>query len=199
MIPFYMILAHLVADFLLQPRKLVEYKEKSFYGVLIHAGIHGILMAIILFPYWAYAPMWYAIIIVTLIHAAVDQWKISIQIKMDEYLFPFLIDQLLHFLAIFGVIHIFHLNYLPIPYEIAQNFSLYLNPQLVLFLTILIFCTAVYDIARFQVQRELHSKGHFSFPWKTLGKRILVAAIVFIGFLMIPLPSFLEVLRASTP
>lgn len=199
MIPFYMILSHLVADFLLQPRKLVEYKEKSFAGVFIHAGIHGILMTLILFPYWAYAPVWYAIVIISFLHAVIDQGKISVQLKTDEYLFPFLLDQLMHFVVILVIIKSFHLDYLPIPFEIEQNFTLYLNPQLVLFLTIFIFCTAVYDIARFQIHRELHAKGHFKFSWNNLGKRLLVATIVFIGFLLIPLPDILEVLKASTP
>jgi hypothetical protein len=155
MIPFYLVLAHLAADFVFQPKALVKFKERSFWGVMIHAGIHVFLSLILLIPFLNDFNVWLAVFIIGIVHLIIDQGKISIQVKTDKYLYPFLLDQFFHFLAIFSVVLYFGLHLVELTsFEPNWIFITYNNPLFPVLLQILVFVTVVIDIARFQVKRE---------------------------------------------
>ena len=186
MIPSYLIFAHLISDFVLQPSKLVEYKEKSFGGVLIHSLIHVVVATILLFPYLGHTAVWNAILVSGVIHAVIDQGKISLQIRTDKYVYPFMLDQMLHFFTLYSVITFFKLNALS--EALPSNFffdNIYVNKNLLVFLIAVVFCTVVYDIVGFQLKREKNSHLKFHFHNKHATTRVLLAAIVFAAFTLI--------------
>ncbi|HYM91098.1 MAG TPA: DUF3307 domain-containing protein [bacterium] len=68
----YLLLAHLLADFVFQPYELVRLKERPI-GLGIHAAIYGFLTAIIavpLFPRW-----WIVVPVLAAVHYGIDAVK----------------------------------------------------------------------------------------------------------------------------
>lgn len=88
-----LIFAHFLADFCLQPEKVVRKKRegKQLY-LLIHALIHATL-AYLLAGDWS---MWYIPLTIGLSHYLIDLWKYS----REESLASFMIDQLMHLTVI---------------------------------------------------------------------------------------------------
>ncbi len=87
-------LAHLVADFILQPGWLVRYKRVPA-GRAVHAGIHGLVMLLLaapVLPRW-----WLAIPTVTVLHFLVDGMKAEWAPERGPIsLAAFLFDQAVH-------------------------------------------------------------------------------------------------------
>jgi hypothetical protein len=100
MVTTYLIIAHLVNDFLLQPRKLIEWKIKSAKGVIAHTVILFFVSLGFLFPYLGNWEVWAVLVGISVVHFFVDQAKINIALKYDNYPLPFIADQAIHFLSI---------------------------------------------------------------------------------------------------
>jgi hypothetical protein len=96
-------IAHLTADFLLQPKWLAEWKQKSLGGVLFHSLMHAIVLFLLVIP--ADLGLAVALIVLALIHGAVDYIKIRIQPTHTTFEPMFLLDQAIHLgaLAIFSI------------------------------------------------------------------------------------------------
>ena len=93
-------LAHVIADFLLQPTWLVQWKEKHFGGVAVHASVHALMLLVLFWPKTLYTV---AILLgVAIFHAFIDQTKILYQKKYATYVSSFLVDQLMHLAILFG-------------------------------------------------------------------------------------------------
>ena len=90
------LLAHLVADFILQPFWLVVRKQR-WSGLLIHGGV--VLACMLLLPLIdpATLGLWPAMLGITAIHVCADRWKVR---HADHILrppiVPFFIDQIIH-------------------------------------------------------------------------------------------------------
>lgn len=94
---FYLfLLAHLVADFLLQPLWLVRRKRR-WDGLLIHVGlVLACMLALIPLEPRA-AGLWPAMLGVSLAHLAADWWKVQHADRLFRPPFvPFLLDQVIH-------------------------------------------------------------------------------------------------------
>jgi hypothetical protein len=89
------VLAHLVADFVLQPYELVKLKERPI-GLGIHSGIHTLLMAMIAAPF---LPRWWIIVpLIGVIHYLIDEVKVKLGYHDGPVSFiVFLADQAVHF------------------------------------------------------------------------------------------------------
>lgn len=100
--------AHLIADFLLQPKRLVELKEKRISGIILHVSIHGLVMALLIWPrsFTAIA----VILLITILHGAIDQMKISLSNKDNLALPYFFTDQLAHFSVLLATALLFPLR-----------------------------------------------------------------------------------------
>lgn len=86
--------AHIVADFLLQPKSMVDRKkEKKKQIHLLHSLLQGIVTYIAV---WNWS-VWYIVPIVFMSHFIIDYWKIT----RKERLCPFIIDQCLHLFILF--------------------------------------------------------------------------------------------------
>lgn len=94
-----LVLAHMIADFILQFEELYQLKLKSWLGHLAHAFFHGLVSFILLAPYLSDPIIVVFIIAVTAIHYFQDQIKYSIQAKHPKQIFwCFTLDQIGHFL-----------------------------------------------------------------------------------------------------
>ena len=94
---FYLfLLAHLVADFVLQPYWLVVRKQR-WDGLLIHGGI--VLACMLLLPLAdpAALALWPAMLAITGVHIAADRWKVRYGNRIPgPPIIPFLLDQVIH-------------------------------------------------------------------------------------------------------
>ncbi|WP_411767020.1 DUF3307 domain-containing protein [Winogradskyella sp. A3E31] len=123
-----LILAHLIGDFFLQPKKWVKDKEKKKLASLwlyAHILIHVVLMFLIVWD----ASYWKLILSIGLIHFVIDALKLLLQTKKNKR-WLFFIDQLLHVITIFGLATFFYRD----SYEFVFTFD---PKQLILIICIL--------------------------------------------------------------
>jgi Protein of unknown function (DUF3307) len=94
---FYLfLLAHLVADFILQPYWIVERKRR-FDGLAIHCGIVLTCMALLPLVDPDARELWPAMLIITAIHFGADWWKVNHGHSIPgPPIVPFMVDQLIH-------------------------------------------------------------------------------------------------------
>ncbi len=100
-----LILAHLIGDFFLQPKKWVKHKEKKklkSIWLYVHIAIHLGLMILIVWDL-SYSSL---ILNIALIHLIIDAAKISFQNKKNKRLL-FFVDQFLHFATLFVLVPLF--------------------------------------------------------------------------------------------
>ncbi len=92
----FFLLAHLVADFALQPLWLVE-RKKRWDGLLIHGGIvFGCMLAIGLLEARALA-LWPAMLAIAAAHTVTDWWKVNYGARVPgSPIVAFLLDQAIH-------------------------------------------------------------------------------------------------------
>ncbi len=93
-----LILAHLIADFLLQPNNWVLAKRKYFlnsWHLYVHAALHGIISWIFIaeWNFWSWA------LIISVTHWIIDTLKIILQRRYEKFDLFFL-DQIAHFITI---------------------------------------------------------------------------------------------------
>lgn len=108
-----LLLAHLLADFPFQTKKIFERKVRGNFGVFIHSAIFAVTSAILCFPYLSSMGMWWAVLYCGLTHYIIDKSKIAFFFRYQiDNLFIFLLDQLLHVLVILSISHwdIFNLS-----------------------------------------------------------------------------------------
>lgn len=95
---FQWIFAHLLGDFILQTRAMVNHKQRlkaRSWMLYLHCAIHGILVYLFA-PGWN---MWILIPLVMFTHYIIDLWKLN----QPEKLAYFILDQFLHILVLFGL------------------------------------------------------------------------------------------------
>ncbi len=94
---FYLfLLAHLVADFALQPLWLVRRKRR-WDGLLLHVGIVLACMLALSLVEPAAAPLWPAMLAIGAVHLAADRWKVRYaDALLRPPCVPFLLDQAIH-------------------------------------------------------------------------------------------------------
>ncbi|ACV27203.1 DUF3307 domain-containing protein [Kangiella koreensis] len=111
-----LLLAHLVADFVIQPLKWIKDKEQKAFastGLILHASVHAVLYAIAFSfnpDYW----LGFAILVVS--HYLIDGFKCMAGRYADNYSLPesfinrrtfFVIDQVLHLAIIAFVVSLY--------------------------------------------------------------------------------------------
>lgn len=94
---FYLfLLAHLVADFALQPLWLVR-RKRTWDGLLIHVAIVLACMLALAVVEPAAAPLWPVMLVISAVHLAADRWKVRYADGLFRPPFvPFLLDQAIH-------------------------------------------------------------------------------------------------------
>ncbi|MFH1800691.1 MAG: DUF3307 domain-containing protein [Candidatus Omnitrophota bacterium] len=108
-----LILAHLIADFILQFEELYQLKVRSYLGQAFHAMIQGLVSLILLYPYLNTLQIWLFVAGLVLVHLAQDLIKYSATEKLPANTFVyFMADQFCHILVI-GTVFL-----LPISHEV---------------------------------------------------------------------------------
>lgn len=150
MILSYLILAHLIGDFLLQPKKLVDWKIKSKWGTFVHVLIHTIAGTIILSPFLinGYIQLIYVILAVNFLHFWIDEAKINYALTHDNKVKPFIVDQLLHFVVLI-IAYLAVLN-MEFPLPEGQFYEIYIAPKTITIALIVILLGTIFKILRFR-------------------------------------------------
>lgn len=141
----YLIIAHLLADFNLQSKWLIDWKMRSTKGVLLHVAIFTIVACIFLFPYLGRWETWLVIGLISILHFVTDQIKIDIALKSDKYILPFIADQTIHFVSL--IIGGYYLQTLDIKLPETYFYeAIYTNLYVVAAILVIIFSIYAVDI-----------------------------------------------------
>jgi len=100
-----LVLAHLIGDFILQPKSWVKSKEKRKLKspkLYLHVAIHMALLFILVWD----VSYWPLLLIITVLHFIIDAIKLFFQNKKTKRQW-FFIDQLLHLISIFAAYFIY--------------------------------------------------------------------------------------------
>ena len=184
-----LLLAHLLTDFILQPRSWVEDRSnKHFASFKLY--LHGIVTGVIawLMTGWAYWPI---AIFITVTHILIDGWK-SYRAPVIKY---FLIDQSLHVLVILGCWY-----YSFIKWSDVQHAWQQLNTQLATWkiITALVFLTAPAGILIGQLTKQCRDKIADAESLANAGKWIgIIERIIILLFVLLNQYSAIGLLVAA--
>jgi len=179
----YLILAHLLGDFIFQPASLVKYKMRSYKGILLHVFIHFLLNVLILLPFLlnGYTWLFYVIIWICFAHYWIDYLKINYDLHHDKKVQPFIIDQLLHLLTL--LISYFFVENETLYLQVSNwFFNFYTNVYIILFFSFLVFITTVIEIYNFQRNRENNPKSRYYLKPQSIANRIIVFTVIYVLF-----------------
>jgi len=190
MILTYLILAHLLGDFIFQPKKLVIWKMRSKWGTFVHALVHLIINVAILLPFILAGEYWllYTVTALTFTHFWIDEAKINYDLKHDNKVRPFIIDQLLHLLTI--LLAYFFMGELTINLPEGQFFKIFSDIRIINLISFLIFSTTVIEIFRFQKEREHNKKALFHFDANSMLNRMIGFTIIYGIFMFLAIYAF---------
>jgi hypothetical protein len=124
-------LAHLLGDFIFQPRKWVAAKEQhklKSWQLYAHIVIHGLMIMILVWD----RHFLFAGLVIVLSHFVIDVLKLKLQQSSTKRLW-FLIDQALHSIVIVAVWY-----WVATP---SINFEILNDPNLLILLTAIVFLT----------------------------------------------------------
>lgn len=180
MIFYYLILAHLLGDFVFQPTKLVLWKRRTYVGTLTHSFIHFVISFVLLLPIISNGYFWllYVILGINFVHFWIDEAKINYDLKHDKKVTPFLVDQLLHLFVI--LIAYFFIKDVKIVLPENDFFRIYTDKMTVTFFSILIFSTATIEIFRFQIKKEKNKNAKLEIKPEKILDRMIVFTIIYV-------------------
>jgi hypothetical protein len=98
------LLAHLVADFVLQPFWLV-LRKRRWDGLLLHGGIVLACMLLLGLLDRAALALWPVMLGITAVHIAADWWKVHFGDRIPgPPIGPFMLDQVIHIVTLCGAL-----------------------------------------------------------------------------------------------
>ena len=179
MILSYLILAHLLGDFVLQPASLVQWKMKSMKGVFVHVLIHFVVGNLILLPFILNGYKWLTLVVLCICfaHFWIDQAKINYNLKYDTKVKPFLIDQMLHLLTL--LVAYFFISETAWSLPNTHLYQIYTNANIINFGSLLVFITSAVDVYLFEKQREKTEKAKLKHPINSLLYRIITFSLLY--------------------
>lgn len=181
----YLIFAHLLGDFILQPSKLVNWKRKSIKGTFVHALIHFFVTILVVLPFIinGYTELIFVALGVAFVHFWIDEAKISYDLKHDKKVYPFLVDQFMHLLTI----TVGYLLVIDINFKLPQGtfYSIYGEFKLIIFLSFLVLITNVVEVFYFQKEREKKKTVEMKMNSEKIMSRIIIFSIIYSGFMLI--------------
>lgn len=131
-----LILAHLVADFVLQPDEIYTAKKKSLRGASIHYLIIFLAFLFFCYPYLKFSGCWLVITFAVFTHVVQDEIKLRKSSSAKTNFFAFIFDQTIHIACLCPVLF-FKFAYSPVPY--GTTFAvIYNNNSLVMLIIIYI-------------------------------------------------------------
>ncbi len=177
----YFLLAHFLADYPFQPRSLVAFKMKSFWGVLLHTFIYLVVMSALLLPFWGYTEVRLAIGIMFVTHTAIDQLKcMANNFHPKSRLAYYVSDQLFHYTIIAGLSLYIGLRtpFLPWPWA-----AFYLDQSIIFYALILVVCTFFWDVTRW-IWRTRKEPAPYKRDYQTMAWNTFVVSMAFAVYWM---------------
>lgn len=101
-----LVLAHLIADFLLQTNKICKNKAEKRWRSLFHYGHSVVVFGLSWLVTWD-VRFWWCALLIGVSHFGVDMWKSY----REECLKWFSVDQILHIAVLVGVAWLWSVNY----------------------------------------------------------------------------------------
>lgn len=187
MLLFYLILAHLIGDFVLQPGKLIVWKNKSFVGVLVHVLILLSLNFFLLVPYLSYQGLLIGLFVIYLIHFVEDVLKIEFVKKFPKYEFEaFIFDQVVHFSAIF-ILYWYFIDLEPLLAGVEFLTYLYSFPRYIVLAISIVLASYTYDIVEYQIMRIKDNKCRYVRNYTGMLIRTLIVVLIMlsVGFMFL--------------
>ena len=139
-------LIHFIADYPLQPNKLVALKKKSYWGVLLHCLVHLATLIVVLYPFLHLTKVWIGIVIIFITHNIIDQTKIYLDKKNPKLrLHLYLLDQITHLIIVTSVAY--YIGNVAMP-----ECSFYSDVTIPLYILILVLSTYFYDVTAYFIK-----------------------------------------------
>lgn len=189
---FYLYLAHLLSDYLLQPHSLVEWKHRSRWGIFTHALIHFLVTTLLVYLYTA---SYYSILLglgLAASHFIIDVFKVSHDEKHHHTHLAYWSDQFAHFLVIMAVVLIiarFPGLFKIRPVDWTNLFdAFYFSPVFVTYSCLAIFSTLTIEYSYFRVKQN-NTKTPAQLSGSQMIKRLFLATLIYIGLLFSLVPS----------
>lgn len=176
----YLILGHLLGDFIFQPTRLVMWKRESKWGVFVHVLVHFLITFVILAPfiYQGYYLLLIVPFFLSFCHFFIDQTKINYDIRHDDKVRPFVLDQLLHLLTILVIYFFFTHFKIEVPANDFYNY--YTNIHIINFLSFIVFASTAIEAYRYQIERERNKNAKYKLHLQQMAQRISVFTAIYI-------------------
>lgn len=166
-----LLLGHLIADFLLQPNRLILWKKKSWVGIAFHAFIHFCIESIILAPYLSQKWVIITLIGINISHFIIDYIKIALEKKRFYFVRFFLYDQIVHIAILFFI------SFFISGFDFQAR-DLTLGCFFVYFILFIIFTLGI-DIMKFQFVLEQNRFMQYQAHIKSMGKRFILFSFIY--------------------
>lgn len=190
MLFFYLLLAHLVADYLLQPDYLVAWKNHSKWGLYTHSFIHFLSYYFILYVYTGKFEVAGLALILSIFHFFIDSAKTSHDKKNQNTVLAYWIDQSAHYVSIMLVTLLaWQFNGLFQARDYAMNSyveGLFFNPLFITYFSVAIFSTLTIEFAYYKRRKR---RKEVTLNKKKMIKRLFIASLIYIGLLFALVPS----------
>lgn len=176
----YLLLAHLIADFLLQPEALVRWKHEKWQGIGLHCLVHFGISLLLLSPYLPSMNVLIVLVLVAMAHFLIDWIKVYFENRLNRYIVPFIVDQTIHVTVLILAAYMLRGDLLMLQFQ--PFLWLYSNPSVVVGLCLLILVTFAYELAVFQVGRKENSK--YAPHYRRMAARLVIWGVLYGLFLM---------------
>lgn len=173
--------AHLTGDFVLQPNKLIEEKYISWHGTAKHALIITACNAFFMIPYWEHWKAWLVIFGVGAVHFAQDLVKVGYdkEYNPERHPTPFFADQIVHMF----VILIFASFVIGLPGD--TQLTLFQEPVIVGLYILMLAVSYVFDITKYQFNRQKKPKLKYQANPVSMLKRIALFSFFYLLILFL--------------
>lgn len=134
---WYLLLAHFLGDYPLQPNWMVANKQRLPI-LILHVSIHFVVMLLIVGA--SRRALWPFLLLLVSIHFIIDFGKATLNARRPDWVtLPYLIDQMLHYISIAAITYWIGKS--------VANVTLPFSPQLVVYATAYLLVTYVWYIS----------------------------------------------------
>jgi len=182
----YLLLVHLLADFVFQPEALVAWKHKSWKGIFVHVFILFVMSLAFFWPIVATINVFGAGVLLANagLHFLMDKDKIRMEKKGKHHFVQlFFLDQLFH-VAVLGVVTYFLAYCLQSDPRTMGKLVGFFGSFLpfAVYVIVAILSTYVYEIVTFQFKREKgKAAASLKFNYQHMFIRLMILSLIF-GF-----------------
>ncbi len=180
---YHLILTHFLADYPFQPGRLVKYKYKSAWGVLIHTAIHLAIICLVVLPFLHESRVVWVVLIIFITHNLIDYTKVTLdKKKMVNSFVLYLADQITHLLVVLSVA--FWLIKDVHPWLTGPWFRYYSDVGIVNYLTVLVLATFFFDVTKWAYENSKKKKP-YKRDWGLMLKNAVAVTVVFAGYFIL--------------